>query len=140
LKVYVSRVVKFDQEATLEDNPKVDANDHGDSNQMELKDHSPPSSPTTSSSEGDEPIVPRSRRLSKLYESPNGLNLIFLLANFEPPIYHDAIKEKKWRQAMNEEIETIEKNQIWELTDLLKDKEVINIKLVHKAKRMRKGR
>ena len=43
-------------------------------------------------------------------------------------------KEKPWAQAMDEEIECIEKKQTWEQVDVPKDKDVINVKWIYKTK------
>ena len=43
-------------------------------------------------------------------------------------------EEEVWEQAMDEEIECIEKNQTWELVDVPKDKDVINVKWIYKTK------
>ena len=75
LKVYVSRDVKFDEDGMWEKNLKEEANIRGDSDQTELKDQPSPFSLTSSSSSStpspsnsvDEPLVPRSRRLSEIY-------------------------------------------------------------------------
>nr|GEY21750.1 hypothetical protein [Tanacetum cinerariifolium] len=40
----------------------------------------------------------------------------------------EAMKSKKWIQAMNEEIKSIEKNDTWELTTLLKGQKAIGVK------------
>ncbi|GKD47730.1 retrovirus-related pol polyprotein from transposon TNT 1-94 [Tanacetum coccineum] len=45
------------------------------------------------------------------------------------------MKSKKWRQAMEEEIKSIEKNDTWELTTLLKGQKAIGVKWVYKAKK-----
>lgn len=41
-----------------------------------------------------------------------------LLADAEPINFTEAMKEKAWREAMKEEIKTIERNQTWDLVDL----------------------
>ena len=42
--------------------------------------------------------------------------------------------EEVWAQAMDEEIECIEKNQTWELVDVPKDKDVVSIKWIYMTK------
>ena len=43
----------------------------------------------------------------------------FVLFSHSVPMYfEEAIKEKKWCKAMDEEIDALEKNEIWELTKL----------------------
>ena len=46
----------------------------------------------------------------------------------------EAIKDRKWIEAMDEEINSIEKKKTWELADLPKVKEVIGVKWVYKTK------
>nr|GEV46704.1 retrovirus-related Pol polyprotein from transposon TNT 1-94 [Tanacetum cinerariifolium] len=55
------------------------------------------------------------------------------------PKTRKAIKIKKWRQAMEEEIKSIEKNDTWELTTLSKGQKAIRVKWVYKAKKNAKG-
>nr|GEU51062.1 protein phosphatase 2C 56-like [Tanacetum cinerariifolium] len=49
------------------------------------------------------------------------------------------MKIKKWRQAMEEEIKSIDKNDTWELTTLPKGQKAIGVKWVYKAKKKAKG-
>ena len=44
-----------------------------------------------------------------------------LLVEFEPRNVKDALKNESWVEAMNEEIEQIEKNQTWTLVSKPKD-------------------
>ena len=46
----------------------------------------------------------------------------------------DAIQNPKWQEAMNEELMAIEKNNTWQLTDLLKGQKEIDMKCVCKIK------
>lgn len=57
-----------------------------------------------------------------------------LLANFEPRSVKDALENESWIEAMNEEIEQIEKNKTWTLVPRPKDKNVIGTKWVFKNK------
>ena len=43
-----------------------------------------------------------------------------LLADCDPTTFESAVKEAKWKKAMDAEIKSIEKNDTWELTDLPK--------------------
>ena len=45
-----------------------------------------------------------------------------LLAEFEPRSVKDALENESWIEAMNEEIEQIEKNKTWILVPRPKDK------------------
>ena len=48
--------------------------------------------------------------------------------------FEEAINEKKWCKAMDEEIGTIERNETSELTELPPKKKVIRVKWVYKTK------
>jgi Reverse transcriptase (RNA-dependent DNA polymerase) len=60
--------------------------------------------------------------------------LVCLLAYVENITFEEASQDKKWRKAMDEEINTIEKNETWELAELTKGQKVIGIKWVFKKK------
>ena len=80
------------------------------------------------------------RSLSEIYEqgaANEGMNSLFALYfQVDDPIHFEyAIKDRKWIEAMDEEINAIEKNKTWELFDLPKGKEVIGVKWLYKTKR-----
>ncbi|GAU31303.1 hypothetical protein TSUD_315120 [Trifolium subterraneum] len=52
----------------------------------------------------------------------------------DPESYDEASKSKKWRQAIDVEIEAIEANNTWELTDLPNEAKSIRVKWVYKTK------
>ena len=61
----------------------------------------------------------RYRNFSKIYEETKPLDnfdYFCLLADNEPVTFEEATQEKKWRDAMDEEIQAIKKNETWELT------------------------
>ena len=58
----------------------------------------------------------------------------YLLANFEPRNVKDALENESWIEAMNEEIEKIEKNKTCTLVPRPKDKNVIGTKWVFRNK------
>lgn len=60
-----------------------------------------------------------------------------LFAECDP--LQNAVKESKWKKAMEEEIKAIEKNQTWELTDPPKENKIIGMKWVYKTKLNEKG-
>ena len=66
-------------------------------------------------------------------------DLFCLFVDSEPLNYDDAVKDEKWRQAMEEEINAIEKNNTWELSTLPKDHEAISVKWVYKEKKNANG-
>ena len=57
-----------------------------------------------------------------------------LLAEFEPRNVKDSLNDESWIEAMNEEIECIEKNKTWTLIPRPKDKNVIGTKWVFRNK------
>ncbi|GAU30980.1 hypothetical protein TSUD_104940 [Trifolium subterraneum] len=68
-------------------------------------------------------------------------DLVHLAFNVEaePVNFEDAVKNEKWLSAMNEEIESIERNNTWELVDLPHGKKAIGVKWVYKVKLNPKG-
>ena len=76
-----------------------------------------------------------------IYEQDNAessadqTSLFSLYSHVDDPIhYEEEIKEEKWIQEMDEEIDAIEKNQTWELVSLPQGKDVIGVKWVYKTK------
>eukprot|EP00253_Pinus_taeda_P036238 PITA_36238 len=62
-------------------------------------------------------------------------SLFALYCHVDDPIhFEDAIKDKKWIEAMDEEMNAIERNKTWDLVELPKGKEVIGVKWVYKTK------
>nr|GEU99660.1 retrovirus-related Pol polyprotein from transposon TNT 1-94 [Tanacetum cinerariifolium] len=82
---------------------------------------------------------PVTRKVVEIYKVTDEMLLLCLYADCEPLVFEEAMKSKKWRQAMEEEIKSIKKNDTWELTTLLKGQEAIRVKWVYKAKKNAKG-
>eukprot|EP00253_Pinus_taeda_P012378 PITA_12378 len=85
------------------------------------------------------------RNLSDIYEQEaanEGMNSLFeLYCHVDDPIhFEEAIKDKKWIEAMDEEMNAIERNKTWDLVELPKGKEVIGVKWVYKTKCNAKGK
>lgn len=57
-----------------------------------------------------------------------------LYADCDPTTFESAVKESKWREAMDVEIEAIERNDTWQLCDLPKVNKTIGVKWVFKTK------
>eukprot|EP00253_Pinus_taeda_P016890 PITA_16890 len=74
------------------------------------------------------------RNLSDIYDE--GMNSLFaLFCHVDDPIhFEDVIKDKKLIEAMDEEMNAIERNTTWDLVELPKGKEVIGVKWVYKTK------
>ena len=83
----------------------------------------------SSSSTSTDPV--KTRILREIYESstPNSFSFFALFSQIDDPLtFEEAIEEDVWAQAMDEEIECIEKNQTWELVNVPKDKDVVSVK------------
>lgn len=74
------------------------------------------------------------------YESGNGLSeeedtaYQALFVGNDPVSFGDAVKSMKWRKAMDAEIEAIERNDTWELTDLPTEAKKVGVKWIYKTK------
>ena len=69
------------------------------------------------------------------YEEDYDESVNFALFSYGNPIYFgEAMNEEKWCKAMDEGIDAIERNEIWELTTLPPKKQVIGVKWVYKTK------
>ncbi|KAH9698654.1 retrovirus-related pol polyprotein from transposon RE1 [Citrus sinensis] len=67
--------------------------------------------------------------------SPNFLAFTSQLSSVEiPKNVHEALRVPEWRKAIEEEMRALEKNQIWEVTDLPKGKKTVGCKWVFTIK------
>ena len=157
-KTIISRDVKFDEEdswnwSTEEDEydflPYFEEEDVAEQPRMEeelQEPTTPPISPTGNiqedSSESSNEKTPRFRSLQELYEvteNQNDISLMCLFGDCEPLSYQEAVRSKKWRDAMDEEINSITKNDTWELATLPQGYKPIGVKWVYKEKKNAKG-
>ena len=68
------------------------------------------------------------------YDTPNSFSLFALFSHiYDPLTFEEVVEDQVWAQAIDEEIECIEKNQTWELVDVPKDKDVISVKRIYKT-------
>ena len=65
--------------------------------------------------------------------------LVLYATEDDPVSYGDAVKDIKWKNAMDTEIQAIEKNNTWELVELPKGMKKIGVKWVFKTKLNEKG-
>jgi len=66
-------------------------------------------------------------------EEEDVANLVMLAAD-DPICFEDAVKDEKWRKAMDVETKAIEKNDTWELTELPAGGKKIGVKWVCRTK------
>lgn len=76
--------------------------------------------------------------LNEVYDESEQVEIeeeLMLGAVDDPLNYNQAEKEEVWKEAMEAEINSIEKNKTWELTELPKGHIAIGLKWVYKVKR-----
>ena len=79
----------------------------------------------------------KTRSLHEICEAstPNSFSLFALFSQIDDPLtFEEVVEDEVSTEAMDEEIECIEKNQTSELVDVPKDKDVINFKWIYKTK------
>jgi hypothetical protein len=67
-------------------------------------------------------------------EETANMTLLALLSDSDPMTFEEAVKSEKWRQAMDQEMQAIERNDTWELTVLPSGSKTIGVKWVFKTK------
>ncbi|XP_070036123.1 uncharacterized protein [Nicotiana tomentosiformis] len=151
-KIVVSRDVEFDEELAWNWEAQEETSydflpyfgDEEEPETMELvQDTTLPPSPTTvafpSSQQSSNEQPQRTRSIQELYDGTKEVTkfdfLYYIFADSEPMNFDKAVTDKRWRQAMEEDIESIEKNNTWELTTLPKGHRAIRIKRVYKVKK-----
>ncbi|XP_075087512.1 uncharacterized protein LOC142169541 [Nicotiana tabacum] len=144
-KVVVNHNVEFDEELAwnweAQEEPLYDFlpyfGDEEESKTLEpVQDTTPPPSPTNvtppSSQESSNEQPQRTMSIQEIYEDIEEVtNFDFLYCLFTesaPMNFDEVVTDKKWRETMKEEIESIEKNKTWELTTLPKGHRAIGVK------------
>jgi hypothetical protein len=97
---------------------------------------------STSSRESfSEPQNHRTRSLREIHQQLDDFEQhnLFSLMSCQPTYFKEVAKEPHWVQAMNQEIDSIEKNQTWDLVDFPSHKKSIGVKWVYKTKLNEKG-
>lgn len=64
----------------------------------------------------------------------NQTHIANVVSHSEPTSFQEASKDPKWIEAMNQEIQALQQNKTWILTDLRPNKKAIGNKWVYKAK------
>ena len=104
---------------------------------------SPPNVASPSSQESSSEIPHMMKSIQELYDDTEEITnfdfLCCLFADSEPMNFDEVVTDKRLRQAMEEEIQSIEKNYTWELTTLPKDNRAIGVKWVYKMKKNAHG-
>lgn len=86
----------------------------------------------------------KTRSLRDLYESTQSLNIddladFALFSDADPLNYEEACLDEKWREAMDKEMNSILKNNTWELVDLPRGQKSIGVRWIYKTKLNEKG-
>lgn len=152
-KVIISRDVKFDEaklwqwNAPNEDqNPlHVDMDGKKDARDLELEVTQPLTSPSSSHSTSDEETTPRkTRNIQEIYNTSRRIldeeHVDFaLFANVDPVYFEEAIQDENWKDAMNQEIDAIRRNETWELVKLPENKKALGVKWIYRTKLKQNG-
>ena len=72
--------------------------------------------------------------LSNLQPSKHKAFMSTVESSQDPIYFQDAVKESKWREAMNSELRALESNNTWSITNLPKGKKPIGCKWLYKTK------
>lgn len=97
---------------------------------------------SVSQSSDEESETQRFRLLSDIYNETEEIELeddMLLVSIEEPTNCNEAAKEEEWRKAMETELDAIEKNNTWVLTDLPEGHKAIGLKWVFKLKKNTNG-
>ena len=70
----------------------------------------------------------------EFFEEAEHNNLVLLTSTTNPTTFKEAVQSSKWRAATDLEIESIEQNETWELTNLPKGMKKMGVKWVFKTK------
>jgi hypothetical protein len=74
-----------------------------------------------------------------LSEEETELNMAIVTSG-DPVSYEEAVKSYKWREAMDAEMESIQKNETWSLTELPAGTKKIGVKWIYKTKLNESGK
>jgi hypothetical protein len=136
-KVIVSRDVRINEASKWDWNSSTEAIVEVEESSVTV----PPNISTKleDSENEDEPPQPRMRSLQDLYDATSEVHLVCLLADAENISFEEAVRDTKWKSAMDEEIRAINHNNTWELVELPKGSQPIGVKWVFKKKMNAQG-
>ncbi|KAL9250580.1 Retrovirus-related Pol polyprotein from transposon TNT 1-94-like protein [Drosera capensis] len=157
-KIIRSRDVTFNESTVYKDMFASDADGtkkppEKEKEKAELEDITETDLAGSSGSSGDRtgeetvPVTPEVRRSSRIIRPPQryspSANYLLLIDNGEPQCYHEALQSDdsaQWGLAMQEEMNSLEKNHTWFLTTLLAGKKALQNKWVFRIKEEHGGR
>jgi len=84
-------------------------------------------------------LQPRTQSLQDIYNTTNEVHVVCLLAESKDVRFEEAVVDEKWKKAMDEEIAAIERNNMWELSELPQGARPIGVKWVFKKKMNAQG-
>lgn len=161
-KVIISRDVVFDEEKgwdeslgkTSKDGPIIDedaSTRYDDEQENEnsplttpIGNHTTPNTQETLSSSSSSDVPRKYRSMADLMQNTQRLDFeevvdFVLFADADPISFDEAYQQDVWKKAMDEEINSILKNETWELVELPKDHKPIGVKWVYKTKLNERG-
>ena len=104
--------------------------------------NTPESNRSISSSESEDGPR-RYRPLSEIYNETERMELedeeLYLMGLDEPVNFNQAVQGNEWKRAMKIEMEGVERNGTWELTELPPGRKPIDLKWIYKIKRDAQG-
>ncbi|KAG8489064.1 hypothetical protein CXB51_017032 [Gossypium anomalum] len=121
--ILISRDVKFDEDKIWSwngDNAKLFEEDQSNDNLEPAEDE-------PSNEDFDDTPVRGTRTIEDIYQRCN-------VALLEPSDYEEAVKDKRWKKAMEAELDMIHKNETWELVNRPDHQKVIGVKWVFRTK------
>jgi len=149
-RIVISRDVIFDEDqfwswhSSVPNKPLVLDTDIDNDNEEGLQ-----AQPTVESSQlvdDQRPLHARTRpawmadyEVAGIAQDEDPLTYFALFSDCDPTTFEVAVKTSTWRQAMNEEIAAIERNNTWELTQLPEGHKTIGVKWVYKTKLKENG-
>ena len=73
-----------------------------------------------------------------MYDNFVACHCVYMMAKIvqdvEPRSFEDAVRDVKWDKSMDEEMDTLDINETWDLVPFLEGKNVIGCKWVYKVK------
>lgn len=79
------------------------------------------------------------RSLINIYNTTDKISLpdeeLMYIGADEPANYKQAVNDREWKTAMKREIESIEQNKTWKLTEAPQGSKIIGLKWIYKIKR-----